>query len=202
MRRLFIGIFFVFLSVGATIGYRYLSIKYEAPFIPNPSATTLQPPRKAMTATLTQSTGVVKHWVRGTKEATTATPSGTIVQGESILTEDGTALISLSTLGAITLDEHTQIDLINVTPDMFVVSQPAGTASYTTISQPLSIRVAGTLVQLVGDATISHDPTLTISTHRGSVKLAILSDENITNVWDIQEGQTARVSGSDTVTIR
>jgi hypothetical protein len=202
MRRLFIGSVFVFLCAGATIGYRYLSIKYEAPFVPHPSATTLGPPRKAVTATLTQSTGATKHWVRGAKEATTATPSGTIVQGESILTEDGAATLTLSNLGTITLKEDTQIDLISLTPDTLVVSQPAGTVSYTTTTRPLSIRVAGTLVQLVGDATISHDPTLAITTHRGSAKLAILSDENVTNVWEIEEGQTARVRARDTVTIR
>lgn len=201
MRHLFIGSILVFLTAGTLVGYRYLSITYETPFVPRPSSPTLEPPRRAIPATLTQTTGTVKHWVRGAQEATHATISGTIAQGESILTEDAAAVIALSDLGTITLGSNTQINFVSLLPEMLVVSQTEGTINYT-ITPAISIRLGNALVELTGEATISRSATRTIAIQRGSAKLAILSDENVTNVWDIKEGQTARVSATNTVTIR
>lgn len=199
-----LGVIFVFVGLLAVFTFRYVQVSRTAPFVPQASSFTLSPPRQAITGTLTQSTGIVEQFTREAEDYQEATPGGVIRQGESIATKRGSAIIALDTLGTVSMGDNSEMSFVNLIPTSLMLWHKSGTVEYEVNSaDPFSIRALHALVELSGDATISiNDTIVKILVAKGTAKLALVDDDNKTNVWNIIEGQTARISDNQTVSVR
>jgi hypothetical protein len=176
-------------------------IQTQAEIQISPTPFSLQPPAQALTGILSTATGDVKHKLRDTGAFTTATPSASIKLGESIATGvDGHAVITIETIGTITMEPESEIVFSNVFKENTVLVQKAGKIQYViTSTYPVAIRAINTLTSFK-DATILMniiDSDIAITAARGEGKVGIVDAENTTHVYPIQEGKRANI---DTVT--
>lgn len=198
MRHVFIGSILFFLGFFGVFAFRFVQVQNSPPFVPQPSSFTLEPPSATITATLSQSSGVVQQFTREARDYQEATPSGSIRQGESIATKNGAATITISNPGTVTLGSNAEIRFVNLLPDSLMFLHKAGTIDYKTNT---SIRALRALIELTGDATISVDePKVKILVTRGSAKLALVDTQNNTTIWNVEEGQMAQIN-SETRTV-
>jgi len=190
--RFLIGVGTIFLGLIGILLFRYIQIRSVPSFTPQPSTFTLQPPAQAITATLSQSTGVVEQFTRQADDYQEATPGGIIHHGESIATKRGAATITLANLGIVSLRDDAEISFVNLIPDSLMFLHTAGVIDYKTHA---SIRALHALVELAGDATISVDaPIVKILVTSGTAKIALVDNENNTNVWNFVQSQSAIVN--------
>lgn len=178
----------VFLGLAGVLTFRYFQVKNNPPFTPQPSSFTLSPPSQAITASLSESAGVVEQFTREADDYQEATPGGAIRQGESIATKDGSATITLGTLGTISMEEDSETSFVSLIPASLLLRQKSGTVTYEVNStNSFSIRVSDALITLNGDATVAMDK---ITVTKGTARLAQVDANNNTNVWDIIKGET------------
>lgn len=190
--RIIMGVGVIFLGFISVLLFRYIQARSASPFTPQQSTFILAPPTQAITATITQTTGIVEHLTREADDYQEATPGGAVRQGESIATKNGTALITLGNLGTVSLMNNAEISLVHLIPDSLMFLHKAGSIDYKTDT---SIRVLHAFVQLSGDATISvRGPIVTVLVTQGTAKLALVDIENNTKVWEITQGQSVIVN--------
>jgi len=196
MPRPLIGSFVILLGFVGVLTLRYIQTKQNPVFVSQLSSITLQPPAQAITAALSQSTGVVEQFTREADAYQEATPGGTVRQGESVATKQGTATVTMGTRATVLLHGNAEVSFVSLIPDSFMLLQKAGVVDYevNTVS-PVSIRAQHALVELAGDATISvDDPIIKIEVVKGTAKLALVDTENNTTIWNMTEGQLARIN--------
>ena len=190
MKRVKLGIGLVLLGMTAIFVFRYFQVRNTPAFVAQPSSFSLQPPAQAITGTLAETHGVVEHRTREADYYAEATPGGTIRQGESVASKNGSATIMLGNLGSVSMKKETEVSFVNLIPASLTVWQKAGTASYeVNTSHPFSIRVSGALVILNGDATITMK---NITVTRGTARIARVDNDNKTNVTKIR-GKTVYI---------
>ncbi|MCX6792086.1 MAG: hypothetical protein NT149_03555 [Candidatus Gottesmanbacteria bacterium] len=86
----------------------------------------------------------------------------------------------------------------NLFPTDFVLQQKTGKIEYL-VTQPISVRALHTLVTInSGDTTINIiDTDMSITVKSGSVKFALVDNNNNTNVWDLKAGQRANIDDAN-----
>lgn len=157
----------------------------------------LQPPSLSLTALLSTITGDVQHKTRDAGAFVSATPSATIVLGESIATgTDGKATISIPSQVSIDMEKNAELVFANVFKENTVLQQKAGVIVYRIESvHPIAIRALRALVS-AKDADITmtiKDTDVAVVVEKGEAKVGIVDSKNTTHVYTIQEGSRATI---------
>ncbi len=159
---------------------------------------TLTPPSLSLRAQLTTATGDVRHKTRDAGAFLLATPSATIVLGESIATgADGKATITIPSLVSTNMEKNAELVFANIFLENTVLQQKAGEIMYRieSIDHPVAIRALRALVSAknsVISITID-DADVAISVQKGEAKVGIVDSENTTHVYTVTEGNRATV---------
>lgn len=158
---------------------------------------TLQPPSLSLRALLSAASGDVQHKTRDAGAFVSATPSATIVLGESIATgTDGNATISIPSLTSIDMGKNAELVFANVFKENTVLQQKAGGIAYRIESvYPVAIRALRALVSAKNaDITITiKDTDVTVVVETGEAKVGIVDSENTTHVYTVTEGNQATI---------
>lgn len=195
MKRTVIGGGIILLGAVSVLAYQYIRTQTAPSFVPKNSRLELHPPARAISATLVEAQGETLQFLRQADDFTPATPSGAILQGETIATKKGSAVITLQNLGVVSLAGDSEVGFTSLVPDAIMLRQKSGSVSYEVNSlAPFSIRALHALVTLNGDATITMaDGTISLRITKGTAKLAIVDTQNNTQVWDLVQGHRATI---------
>ncbi len=206
-------IFWIFLSIICIgigiVGTMYVYMRLTPPahveqtVSPNTEVVTptrmfaLAPPSQSLSGTLIHQTGSVLHKTREAEDYVNATPSATILVGESIATgDDGTAVIDIPNLSRVTMGNNAEISFVNIFKDNSVYIQKTGKIQYEMLSQyPIAIRALHALIE-GSQSTVSIniiDTDMAVIAQKGEIKLAIVDTDNNTHVYTIPEGKRANV---------
>jgi hypothetical protein len=159
---------------------------------------TLAPPSLSLRAQLTTATGDVRHKTRDAGAFVSATPSATIVLGESIATGvDGKATITIPSLVTIGMEKNAELVFANMFLENSVLQQKAGEIMYhvESVDHPVAIRALRALVS-ARNSVISisiDDANVAISVQKGEAKVGIVDSENTTHVYTVTEGNRATI---------
>jgi hypothetical protein len=204
---LFLLLAFV-LGFGGVVGYQYFRTKQEVPTVvtsaaqPTPEPTfALIPPSEAVSGILTVTGGHAQKFSRNDTEYKEASTGAQILLGESIATkENSSATASISGIVTVNMGPVAELVFANLFPTDFVLQQKSGKIEYL-VTQPVSVRALHMLVTInqglpaqAGDITINIiDTDMSVSVKTGSVKFALVDNDNNTNVWDLQAGERANI---------
>jgi hypothetical protein len=184
-------------------GYQILKNKQTPPATSSPVEVlvtpeptfALVPPSQAMSGVLTVTGGHALKFSRNDSEYKEASTGALILLGESVATnENSTAMAEVGGIVKANLAPVSELVFANLFPTNFVLQQKAGKIEYM-VEKPISVRALHTLVAMnPGDVTINiidTDSSVTVKT--GSVKFALVDNDNNTNVWNLQSGQRANI---------
>ncbi len=190
------------LGFGGVVGYQYFKTKQELPVVitpavqPTPEPTfALVPPTQAVSGTLTVTSGHAQKFSREDTEYKEASTGAQILLGEAVATkENSTATAVVQGIANINMGPTSELVFANMFPADFVLQQKSGKIEYL-VTQPISVRALHTLVTInSGDMTINIiDTDMSITVKTGSVKFALVDNDNNTNVWDVQAGERANI---------
>lgn len=197
-----------FLGLGVVFGYTYLKSIPSSPVVtqgvplqenplqgsPEPTLA-LVPPSEALSGTLTITKGKVDMFLRTGKAFEEASTGAQILLGESVATKpNSTARVMIEGYVAATMDPLSELVFANMFPTNFVLQQKNGKIQYV-VEKPISIRALHTLVSMQpGDATINIiDTDISVTVKTGSAKLAIVDNDNITHVYELNPGDRANI---------
>ena len=190
------------LGFGGVAGYQYFRTKQEAPVVvtpavqPTPEPTfALVPPSQAVSGILTVTTGHAQKFSRNDTEYKEASIGAQILLGESVATrENSSATASVSGIVTVSMGPSAELVFANLFPTDFVLQQKSGKIEYL-VTQPISVRALHTLVTIGSGDTIINiiDTDMSITVKTGSVKFALVDNDNNTNVWDVQAGERANI---------
>lgn len=202
-RERYLFSFCILLGIVGVIAVQYVRVRRMPGFVPKTSSFSLQPPSQAITGKLSLSTGTVQQFFREADGFREATHGGTIRQGESIETTQGTATITLGSFGSVSMDNNTQLSFINLVPTSLMLWQKSGTVLYeVNSSYPFSIRAGRSLITIYGDGKVSMTASrTTLSVSKGTATIGIVDEVNKTKVYNVIQGETARINNDQTVTI-
>ena len=205
---LFVGTLFIALSAIATnivyTTYTHPNNKSLEPTTqfqeqrePNAEPFTLNPPAQSLRGILVEKIGSVHHKTRDANAFVDATPSATILVGESIATgEDGIASVQIPNLCTIKFEKNSEISFVNLFTENSVFQQKSGNIHYEIVSKKsLAVRALHTLIQSE-DSTFSVniiDTDIAVIAEKGIVKIAIVDTDNNTHVYTIAEGKRANI---------
>lgn len=190
------------IGFGAVAAYQYYKTQLPPPIVqtglvtitPEPTFA-LVPPQQAISGTLTVLSGHAKKFSRNDTEYKEASTGAQILLGESIATEENSsATASVSGIVNVSLGPSAELVFANVFPSNIVLQQRAGKITYT-VTNPVSVRLLHTLATLnPGVVTITIiDTDTSITVTKGSVKFALVDNDNKTNVWNLDEGKRANI---------
>lgn len=168
-------------------------------FTPQIVHTTLHPPQSSVVAQIINIQKTVKKEGREDADFYALTKETTLVQGESVTTDD-TGFCTITLLGTITIliREDSQLDFLNGLSGAVVFRQPSGKVRYVIAqsTKPFSIRSLALLTQFTtpSDVTIQTDTnlqTVTVTDTSGDITLGYSDSQNTTQVQKLTKGQTA-----------
>jgi hypothetical protein len=199
-----IGLFFLgFISI---IGIdSFVSHPNEIPIFqpptPTPTPVTLLLPTNALQGKLLQAVGTVKRMPWDKMKFEPATAGALLYQGDELATiAKSSAVFSITASVSGTLDENTDIILGSLLPNKIAFIQKTGTGKYQTTDseKPLSIKSLGALIYLEqGTLTVTIDNNIiSITLLSARAKLAYINNDNITQVWELTERDTATINDS------
>jgi hypothetical protein len=190
------------LGFGGVVGYQYFRMKQETPVVvppaaqPTPEPTfALIPPSQAVSGILTVISGHAQKFSRTDTEYKEASSGAQILLGESVATkENSTTTVVVQGIANINMGPASELVFANLFPADFVLQQKSGKIEYL-VSQPISVRALHTLITVgSGDTTINIIGTdMSVSVKTGSVKFALVDNDNNTNVWDLRAGERANI---------
>ena len=196
---------YIIFSVSIIIGIlifltlRILYVGYYLPkdnFIPKNIKITLKPPTGAIVAKISQIDGSVKKESRNDTKFKSLKEPTTLVEGESLATENGSSEVSFNNIASLRLGTNTEIDYLNGLPDALVLRQPNGLINYVTSNniKPFSIRSLGLLIQFnqQANATVSTNSdkgTVRVILNSGEITLAYSDSKNNTQVKILKNPQ-------------
>ena len=208
MKTTVIAIICFLIGVFAVLGYRYYRAKQsKAPvthtvtlpeeLTPQPTFA-LVPPSEAVSGILTITKGKAQKWSRNDDGYKEASSGAQILTGESVVTEDlSTAVATVSGIANITFGQDTELAFANLYPTDMIVQQKSGKITYeiTDTGHPFSVRALHTLVSIPSGAmtinVVDTDISITVTT--GSVKFALVDNDNNTHVWNLTEGHRVNI---------
>jgi len=208
MKNTVIAIICFLIGVFAVLGYRYYRAKQTkipvssiiaSPEEPIPQPTfALNPPSEAVSGILTVPHGKVQKLSRNDNSYKEASSGAQILTGESVVTEDlSTAVATISGIANITFGQNAELAFANLYPTDMVVQQKSGKITYeiTDTGHPFSVRALHTLASIPsGTITINIvDTDMSITVTDGSIKFALVDNDNNTHVWNLTTGERANI---------
>ncbi|OGK12534.1 hypothetical protein A2859_01530 [Candidatus Roizmanbacteria bacterium RIFCSPHIGHO2_01_FULL_37_16b] len=118
-----------------------------------------------------------------------------IQQGERLLTEDkSSATVNFAQVGSFELADNSDLSLFQTLPVDLVVEQKKGKIKYTVNGKtPLSIKIRNALITkksgIIEISLADDDPTVLISTIRGSAQIGFNDLDYVSQVFNLREGQ-------------
>lgn len=155
----------------------------------------LSPPVQAKDGFLTILSGAVQKISLGESSYADVASGVKVYHGEAVATKaNATAFIAFQGYADARLSQNSEIVFANTLPSDFVMQQKMGTIEYTVI-RPVSVRVLKALVSLEpGLVTIALDDSkTTVTPLKGIVKIALIDNENNTQVYEVSPGQKATI---------
>jgi len=190
------------LGFGGVVGYQFIRSKQNAPAVATPASQPTQeltfalvPPSEAVWGILTVTSGHAEKFSRGETEYKEASTGAQILLGESIATkENSSATTDVSGIVKASLGASSELVFANLFPTDFVLQQKIGKIDYL-VTKPISVRALHSLVTIEsGDTTINIiDTDMSITVKTGSVKFALVDNDNNTKVWNLNTGQRANI---------
>lgn len=168
--------------------------------IPEPTFA-LEPPTQALSGTLTVTSGHAQKYSRNDTEYKEASTGAQILIGESIATKaNSTATAEVSGIVKANLGPTSELVFANLFANDFVLLQKDGKIDYT-VTKPISVRALHTLVTInpglpaqAGETIITIiDTDMSITVKTGSVKFALVDNDNNTGVWNLKAGERANI---------
>lgn len=152
----------------------------------------INPPSLALTGNLNIITNNVEKLARFKEDWEKVATSGAILQEEKIKTDEtGKAEIEFPDQLNIAVNPKSEIYLVNLLPEAFLIEQFKGIVEYD-IKKPISIKSIDTLSLFEpGKAVLQIDPEsgfIYMDIASGSAKLSFIDNDNQTQVYDIEKG--------------
>jgi hypothetical protein len=195
VKNIFLMLLAFILGFGGVVGYQYLRSKQQMPIVTPEPAFILTPPSQAVSGTLTVVNGRVEKFSRGDTDFKEASTGAQILLGESIATKaNASATVAVNDIVTMSMGPMAELVFANFFPKNFVLQQKSGKITYQ-VDKPISIRALHTLVSIdSGDVTINiidTDASITVKT--GTVKFALVDNDNNTKVWNLKPNQRANI---------
>lgn len=203
MKHILLPLLAFLIGLGAVLGYQYLRTKQAAPaptspievqITPEPTFA-LEPPSEALSGTLTVLNGHAQKYSRNDTQYREASSGAQILVGESIATLDAsTATATVSGIVKANLGPTSELVFANSFPTDFVLQQKNGKIDYT-VTKPISVRARDVLINInSGEAIITIiDTDMSITVKTGSVKFALVDNNNVTQVYLLTKGERANI---------
>ncbi len=153
------------------------------------------PPPESIKGQITNLIGEVEWQSRAATEFEEITEPQQILQGEIIATKDGTVDISFNEDVLFSLQEDSEVEIIQTLKDKFVLVHKNGIVDYSNNnSAPLSIR-SSSLIALIknGSMQITRDneeQQITITAIQGTVQIAYNNADFISQIVNLEADET------------
>ncbi len=186
---------------GPQIIFNQVSIENsKTPLTPqtSPSPFILKAPSAGLVGRIIDIEGDVQIGKRELSEPIEATVGADLVDGETVYTEEGSALVDFMGVFSVGLDTNAQITIINALQKTFLLTQISGLVAYNAI-QPISVRTAGTVIQVKGEVSVTpkeEEGLIEIRTQEGTAVLSWIDNDNETRVEEIPENTFAIFDGA------
>ncbi len=203
MKNILLVLLAFLLGFGGVMEYHYLRTKQTATIVaptttsrvtPEPTFA-LVPPSQAVSGILTVTSGQAEKFSRNDTQYREASSGAQILIGESVATkENSTAAASVSGIVRVNMGPTAELVFANLFPDDFVLQQTTGKIEYF-VDAPISVHALHSLVSMnPGDFILNIiDTDMSITVNTGSVKFALVDNDNNTNVWNLNAGQRANI---------
>jgi len=174
-----------------------------ASFSPQQSSFNLKPPTEALKGGFLTVDGDVKKEPRDKEEFETVKTEGEVlIEGEKIASgKKSQATIEFPDFIRIDLGSDTEIGLINLMPDNFLISQLSGSVVYRLLgnNNTFSVRSLHTLMAFEsGESEIAVERSeIVVRVLSGKAKLALVDLDNETHVWELNEGEEVLVNDAE-----
>jgi hypothetical protein len=203
VRTFLLALLAFLLGSGSVLGYQYLHTRQTTTGAPTNTAIapTLQPtfalvpPSQAVSGILTVVSGHAQKLSREDAEYKESSTGAQILLGESVATkENSSATATVSGIVNVTMGANAELVFANLFPDDFVLQQKSGKIDYLA-AQAISVRILHTLVSINSGETIINviDTDISVTVKTGSVKFALVDNDNTTRVWNLKAGQRANI---------
>ena len=184
----FTGLFFVY-----GIRVAYIQLSPQSTFSPSLSSLTLAPPTQSLQGKITDLQGIVEKKGRDDSEFKKVQDM-TIVQGDSLATQQGKAQIFLGNQTAMTLFPNTEIGFVNLMPETLFFKQVSGITFYN-LTARFSVRALHSLIETSNPLTVTVNKSqITIIPKIGPAKIGLVDLENNTHVYTVSPGETAQIN--------
>lgn len=153
-------------------------------------------PSESLKGTIATMSGEVKWENRVATEAAVLKNFVGVEQGESLETgKDGVITVQFSDKAKITLGASSHVEIVQTLPVDLVFFQTLGQIEYIkTGDSNVSIRIKHLLIENAGDIEVLIDkvkPIVQVSVKSGSAKLAYNDSDNISQIVEVLNGETA-----------
>lgn len=197
------ALFLPFLAgVGIVIAFRLLQVRgANSQLFPQESSYTFKVPEGSLKGVLIAAEGIVEKKPREEDEFEKVSVNAEILQGERLATkEESQAEVEFSDLVTVSLHSNSEIGLVSLIPENFLIEQSSGSIRYEfkKSNASISIRSLHTLVSFYsgeGELTVEGEE-IEVKITSGRAKLALVGLDNKTHVWELEEGQEALVNDS------
>ncbi len=153
------------------------------------------PPPESLKGKITNLSGEVQWQSRAATEFQQITEPQQVLQGEILATKDGTVDIFFNEDIQFSLQEDSEVEIIQTLKDKFVLVHKNGTIDYSNkINAPLSIRSSSLIALLKnGSMQITRDneeQQITITSVEGTVQIAYNNADFVSQIVNLEEGET------------
>lgn len=171
-------------------------------FTPQESSFNFKPPSEAFIGKLLSIEGEVKKESRNKEEFEEVSLGEEVLQGESLACgRKSQASVEFTDFISIDLDSNTEIGFISLLPTSFLVEQRSGRANYKLLQDKNSFSVRSLHALLTfeyGESEITvGEKEITVKILSGKAKLALVDLENVTHIWELEEGQKALINDTE-----
>lgn len=203
MKQYILGTIFFLLGLSTVLGFQYLRSKQtskpvittqESASTPQPTFALL-PPAQAISGMITATSGHVEKLSRTDNDYKEATTGARILTGESVATkENSSATATVEGFLNTLMGQNAELVFANLFPTNFVLQQKNGKIDYLAI-KPISVRALHVLVEINPGETVINviDTDMSVTVKKGSVKFALVDNNNNTGVWNLKSGERANI---------
>ena len=135
--------------------------------------------------------GEIKWQSRTATEAAALNSPITIQQGEKLITGDKSDLtLVFSSIGSVSLDENTELEIIQTLPGHLVFNQTGGGSNFT---GPMAVRLKSLLIQIDGNLETMFElkaPIVTLTLKSGQATAAYNDLNYLSHKRELTAGQT------------
>lgn len=201
MNKLSLGLFLASFLLGI-FGYRFFKSDQSERGISlsqaEPSPFVLKPPSAALAGQVIKINGEVNKQPRDKEGLLPVEDGQSVYQAENVLVGAGSsAEVLFPRFAQLNLGENSEIDLVSLIPESFLVSQKLGQVSYLLLSEDdqLSVKIFELLALInTGESVINiQNGIVEIAVSSGSTRLALIDNDNQTQVWDLAKGDKASI---------